>query len=253
MALDKNSGGPSQPLNVGIGAAKGEFILTLDQDDLMRPRRVELQLRTLKSCPQCSIVIGQLSILGLEEDDVTPLWTVPQFEALAPYIDQSAEVSMVESKSAFAPLLSRNYAASSSNFGFTKTRWNTIGRFNEEVVTCNDLDFILRASAAGPIAIINEKLFDYRCSGNGLQRQDVTRSFLEATMVRLRAASLHPDWAGDELEALRYSALKCGAVNLLKRDMKGARAITETMVRHKGWLTLKQTLKNKTRRLAKLR
>jgi glycosyltransferase involved in cell wall biosynthesis len=249
MSLAKNSGGPSRPLNVGIEAAMGEVILTLDQDDRMRPRRVELQLRTLKSCPQCSIAIGQLSIMGQDEGDLSLLWSFPQFEGLAHDIDRAAEFSVIESKKAFRALLIRNYAASSSNFGFTKKWWNTIGGFNEKIMICNDLDYMLRATLAAPIAIINEILFDYRWCGSSLQRRDVTHSTLEATMVRLRAASAKPEWAGEELEVLRYSALMLGGVSLRKRDIRGVRAIAEIFARHKGLQTLRQTLNNKARRL----
>src|SRR6267143_1896706 len=35
--LPQRTGSPSRPLNVGISKAKGEVIITLDQDDLMRP------------------------------------------------------------------------------------------------------------------------------------------------------------------------------------------------------------------------
>jgi glycosyltransferase involved in cell wall biosynthesis len=251
VALPVNSGGPARPLNVGIEAAMGEIIVLLDQDDAMRPSRIELQLRTLEACPQCSIAIGRLSVMGCAEDDLSLLWSVPQFHEMTEHVDESADFSVVESRVAFAPLLRRCYAVSVSNFAFTRQWWRTLGEFDEKVRTCNDLDLMLRATIAAPIAIINEKLFDYRWRADSLLRRDVKASAFEATMVRLRAASAKPEWSGDELEALRHSALT-GAVAIMgKGDVAGARAIVETFAHHQGVLTLKQTLKNKAGKLAK--
>jgi len=249
ISLPTNSGGPSRPLNIGIDAAEGEVILLLDQDDTMRPRRIELQVRTLKACPQCSVAIGGVAVMGCEEGDLTPIWPVPQFEELVEHLDKSAEFSIVESKLAFAPLLRRCYAASTSNLGFTRKWWRVIGEFDEKVRISNDLDFMLRATLAAPIAIINETLFDYRWRTNSLLHADPTAALMEATMVRLRAASRKPEWAGQELEALRHSALTTGAKMMLKGNASGARAMMETFGCHNGMLTLKQTLKNRASRL----
>ena len=245
ITLNQNSGGPSHPLNVGIEAAAGEMILTLDQDDRMRSQRIEYQLKTLTSYSQCTIAIGRFSIMGYAEDDVSALWTVPQFDGLSSYISADEQVSVIESHIAFPPLLSRNYAASCSNFAFTKTTWLRLGKFNEKIKTCSDLDFILRATIAGPIAIINEKLFDYRWRTSSLQRLSVLRSSLEATMVRLRAATAKPEWAGEEIHALRYSAFELAVASVRKGEFAGIKAIVETLRKHEGILTIQRTIRNK--------
>ncbi len=46
IRLERNSGGPSRPLNVGIEAARGEVIVILEQDDVMRPQRIASQLKS---------------------------------------------------------------------------------------------------------------------------------------------------------------------------------------------------------------
>jgi len=252
IPLPRNHGGPSKPLNVGIEAAHSYIIALLDQDDLMRPRRIELQGRAVRACPQCSIVIGRFSIVGNEEDDMTPMWPVPQFQELAGEIDENSKYSIIDSETAFKPLLTRNYAGSTSNFCFTKRWWQTVGRFDETVRTCTDLDFLLRATIAGPITIVNEKIFDYRYTNSSLHRQDITRSLLEVTMVRLRAASMKPDWAKDDLEALRHSALVFANAAIRKGDFKALRALAEALARHNALGTVKRGVQNRTRRAINL-
>lgn len=41
--LEKNSGGPAIPKNIGLESAKGEFIAFLDQDDVWLPEKLEKQ------------------------------------------------------------------------------------------------------------------------------------------------------------------------------------------------------------------
>jgi glycosyltransferase involved in cell wall biosynthesis len=252
IPLAQNYGGPSKPLNVGIEATRSDVIALLDQDDLMRPKRIEVQGRAVRACAQCSIAIGRFSIIGYAEEDMTPMWPVPQFHELASEFDEKSDYSVVDSETAFKPLLNRNYAGSTSNFCFTKRWWQTIGGFDETVRTCTDLDFILRATIAGPIAVVNEKIFDYRWTKDSLQRRNVTTSLLEATMVRLRAASLKPEWAEENLEALRHSALMLANAAIRKGDFKALRALAEAVAQHKALGVVKQTVKNKTRRAISL-
>jgi hypothetical protein len=187
--------------------------------------------------------------MGCEEDDMSPLWSVSQLHDFMDRIDEKSTHTVIESQIAFKPLLSRNYAASCSNFCFSKKSWAAIGKFDEDVRICVDLDFMLRATIAGPLAIVNERIFDYRCANSGLQRRDITSSLLEATMVRLRAASERPEWATEELEALRYSALLVANAAVKKGDFAGLRAIAETLAKHKGISTVTKSVQKKTRRV----
>lgn len=240
ISLPRNSGGPSKPFNVGIEAANGDVIALLEQDDLMRPGRIAAQVRALRACPECSIVIGRFSILGYPENDMTPMWPVPQLHDLVDSINQQGEYSIIKPQIAFKPLLLRNYAGSMSNFCFTKRWWKRIGRFNESVRTCCDLDFMLRATIKGPIAIVNEMITDYRFRADSLQRTDPRKSLLESELVRLRAASEKPEWAGDHLDALRFEVMSLAKALLKEGNFHALRAIAETLSKHKGFLVVKR-------------
>jgi glycosyltransferase involved in cell wall biosynthesis len=238
IALTRNSGGPAKPFNAGIEAARGDVNVLLEHDDLMKPRRIETQVRALSDRPDCSIVIGRFSILGYPEDDLSPMWPVSQLHDLADHLKEGAEYSVVDSRHAFKPLLTRNYSGSLSNFCFSKQWWRRIGKIDESVRTCCDLDFMLRATMAGPIAIVNEIITEYRFSGDSLHRTDPRSSLLEAELVRLRAATQRPAWAGNDIDVLRFSVLSLAKAMIKEGHLGAMRAIIETLTRHKGFLVM---------------
>ena len=232
VQLSQNTGSPSKPLNVGVSNAKGEFIFTLDQDDLMRPRRVEASLKALLAFPTCGFATGRFSILGFEEGDMGPVWPTTQFSDISDYIDPATAFSLLDSKAAFAALMLKNFAGSASNFCFTKLLWQKIGGFDESIKTCSDLDFILRVVLEGPIVIINEVLFDYRWRESSLNHMNTRKTDLELTKVRLSAASARPDWAGEQRQVLEDCAVHAAKLALRHGDLPGLISVLNTLLKN---------------------
>ena len=248
--LSTNSGGPSRPLNTGISLARGDIIALLDQDDLMRPRRIEVQLKSISQSPECSLAIGRFSIMGNAEGDMTPIWPTPQFSDLTGQLSVDAEFSIPDSKAAFLALMIKNFAGSSSNFCFTKESWRRIGGFDETIKTCVDLDFILKAVLSGPILIINETLFDYRWRSESLNHSNARKTDLELAVVRLRTAFAKPEWAGERRRALEDDAVHVARLALRLGDLAGVALVLKTFLRN-GGLTTAKTFLSRIRRRGK--
>jgi glycosyltransferase involved in cell wall biosynthesis len=57
--LEKNSGGPSKPRNIGIEKAKSDYIMFLDSDDRFKPNTCELLYNKIKSSKNIDLVFGR--------------------------------------------------------------------------------------------------------------------------------------------------------------------------------------------------
>src|SRR5262249_51839839 len=54
-AIHQKNGGPGVARQTGLSAANGEFIQYLDSDDLLLPRKFELQVAGLNANPECGV------------------------------------------------------------------------------------------------------------------------------------------------------------------------------------------------------
>jgi GT2 family glycosyltransferase len=60
--LRKPNSGPGPSREMGRLAARGEFIQYLDSDDLLRPRKFELQVAALRARPECGAAYGWIRV-----------------------------------------------------------------------------------------------------------------------------------------------------------------------------------------------
>jgi len=66
--LHVSNGGPGMAREAGCKAAQGEFIQYLDSDDLLLPRKFELQVAALRDHPECGIAYG-MTLFGKVGED----------------------------------------------------------------------------------------------------------------------------------------------------------------------------------------
>lgn len=69
--LRKGNSGPGPTREMGRQAARGEFIQYLDSDDLLRPRKFELQVAALRNHPECGAAYGWIRVHPVDRAPVT--------------------------------------------------------------------------------------------------------------------------------------------------------------------------------------
>ncbi len=64
--VHRENGGPGLAREAGRQLARGEFIQYLDSDDLLLPRKFEVQVRALRDRPECGIAYGVTRLVDAE-------------------------------------------------------------------------------------------------------------------------------------------------------------------------------------------
>ncbi len=82
----RENGGPGLAREAGRLLAKGEFIQYLDSDDLLLPRKFEVQVAALREHPECGIAYGRSGVIDKDGKQLRDYnkWTSKKYEFLFP-------------------------------------------------------------------------------------------------------------------------------------------------------------------------
>ncbi|HEX8491552.1 MAG TPA: glycosyltransferase family 2 protein [Pyrinomonadaceae bacterium] len=67
--ISQKNNGACSARNAGLRAAAGDYIQYLDQDDLLHPEKISLQIRDLREETEATLACGRLFIIGEDVDD----------------------------------------------------------------------------------------------------------------------------------------------------------------------------------------
>lgn len=139
----KGSGGPSCPRNLGIGRARGAHVFFLDADDVMMQGKLEAQMRLFEAEPDLGLVFTNFCVIG-------PSGAVAQRDFLAGYdtFQRLRATAMAPSgrfdRAAFVRGLLRANFIGTSGVGVRRGVLASVGGFDENLVSSEDLDLWLR-------------------------------------------------------------------------------------------------------------
>jgi glycosyltransferase involved in cell wall biosynthesis len=167
----QENGGVAAARNRGVDASKGDLLSFLDQDDMLRPEKLERQLEALLAQPEAGMSSCQMRIF-LEPGCPVPDWIDPDL------IDRELHSLHV------------------GTILVWRRTFEQVGRFDDSYRWGNDTDWFMRTREAGvPIAKVSEALMLYRVhEGNESLRVGVpvlqdTLSAVHASVRRRRAAA----------------------------------------------------------------
>lgn len=206
IRLPKNSGGPARPINVGVGAASGDYVTVLDQDDLFLPTRIEEHTRVLASFPELSIAFGCGEVFGAP-GTVTP---DAEIRAHLRHLSQplSPEFSgwhRIQGDNLLRLLVWKNCFVGYPAFTFRKSDWSAKGGVDASLKIASDYDFQCFLSTRGDAAYRPEPMYLRRIHLDNVTHNNL-RTNLEGAVVRERYLKsrrellAHPDLR-DELYA----------------------------------------------------
>lgn len=188
LRLERNSGGPALPTNVGLRASVGRFMTLLDHDDVLLPRKLERQRSALTAAPEAGVSFGNyLSILPGGDRYARPAWTIRRELRLRGH--RRAGVFLVPPR-----LLTEQHVAvpgfiqSATNLMFRREIWETYGPFDESEPAIADHLFKVRVCRERPAAYVPHLLFCKHEHGENLFfRSEHPRLFQKVYAAGVRA------------------------------------------------------------------
>lgn len=155
IRLEKNTGLPATPRNIGIRASKGEYIAFLDHDDTWSPEKLEIQIKCLREYPQTALVGCPLKIKSPDRK-YNNATTTPK-------------TRKCRTGNLYDRLLHYNFIACSSVV-VKASVLNEVGIFDEDpqLAAGEDWDLWLRIAKRHKITFMPQTLGVYRMHSSGL-------------------------------------------------------------------------------------
>jgi len=128
--------GPSAARNAGFAICTGDLLAFHDSDDLMEPRKLELQASYLASHPGCGCVVGRQRV-KIEDGSKKPFWARGKILRLNNALGEQTSPPDGEGSAHTMTMLVRREA------------FLVVGPFDEEMRMAEDIDWIFRALELG--------------------------------------------------------------------------------------------------------
>jgi GT2 family glycosyltransferase len=215
IRLAANSGGPAAPLNVGMREAQGEYVVLLDQDDLMVPSKVETAASLLSKHCTAGMFFGQMQSFSQAEGfiDVEP----SRYERFL------SHPACIPARWAFRDLVEQGYYyGGAGGTALRKSTWTALGGFNERLTITWDFDFALRSVMAGwDVAYAPQIVYYHRLHGKNLGQADAClRVFREIVLV-LQDCARSPGLNAEERRLVRSALHRASATAAYKHRVGG--------------------------------
>ena len=185
--LDKNSGGPAHPKNIGMEKVKGEYVAFLDHDDEWLPEKLEKQISILEKDPSIGLITCGGFVLNDDNGKLIGKLTLDN----------------IPSEGIFPSIFFKNFMFSNTSLIIPKSVINKLGPRDEELSVADDSEYYFRIASAGyKFYIIHEPLFIYHIYQSSTSKRSLTSIYYG--LVALKYLPLYKKY---DLEYLPFQML----------------------------------------------
>jgi glycosyltransferase involved in cell wall biosynthesis len=173
-------GGVAAARNAGVAAARGRYVAFHDSDDEALPGRLARPVALLEARPDLGLVIMNGVMLASGQGEVDEPWIKPEVTQ-----------TLVGRTIGVAEVFRRNLGQL-QGMCFTRAALDTAGPFDTSFRILDDLDLVLRVTAAFPAMFVDEPVFHYRRHAGGIARDRATIRE-EAIRIADKLVTAHPE------------------------------------------------------------
>jgi glycosyltransferase involved in cell wall biosynthesis len=186
IQLRQNSGGPTRPLNVGIAAARGDWIAVLDQDDEYLPEWVARMTAGLEAHPDASYVACTCGRIDDPQGVAATGLAASILRALLQEPQQGQQDILLDGPETARRLLAfGNFLVGYPGFLFRRCDWQVKGGLDESFKISSDYDMLCWLSLRGPVVFLPQRLYLRRVHHSNLSGSGV-RPWVELALLVLR-------------------------------------------------------------------
>jgi len=162
--------------NAGLRASRGEFVVFLDADDLLRRNAIERGVGFFSERPECAFVCGHYGLVDA---------------AGLPIPFQQSECPGTGS---YETLLSRNHIGMHAAVMYNRGAVESVGGFDTSLRACEDYDLYLRMASRYPFACHHTVIADYRQHPSNMSNDStlMLRSSLKVLRRQKQRAKRNP-------------------------------------------------------------
>jgi glycosyltransferase involved in cell wall biosynthesis len=164
--INSRGNGISEALNTGISASTAPYIIRLDADDVMKPRRIQDQISYMSRHPEIILLGGQIDFIS-----EFPIERKPNF-----YPCSDASLRQILSKGCYF---------AHPTVVFRKSFVEKVGGYNPKFDGAEDYELWLLLSQFGFIENLNMTLINYRVHPGQFTVSKRRKSLIATTRVRI--------------------------------------------------------------------
>jgi len=168
IRTEKNQGRPFAR-NIGIKEAEGEYILWLDDDDILMPKAVEQYTQILKQKPACNLIYGKLQYFDDKSGKDTRLFD---------------PVDWSDKQKAFLQSLSCGCSIPNPGTLVKKSLYDRAGYYDGAFIRAQDYEFWTRAARFAVPAKVNDVVCRYRTHDQNISHGNFIDLTYESIIIR---------------------------------------------------------------------
>jgi glycosyltransferase involved in cell wall biosynthesis len=251
------NGGVARARNVGIAAARGEWIALLDSDDEWEPEKLAQQCRALDAAPDARWCITGCTLV---DGDGNPRPGHQNWKATFPVFSEIADSPTQYFGRTLQPLgtdaftgdlyetLFRGNVVLPSSAVIHRSVFERSGNFDPEFRYAEETQFFHRVAAAFPVVVLLAPLVRYRVAQSGsLTSSANTQKLITNALKSLdHAATLRSPTHSSRVaysDGRRSLLLRMAYARLSERDTRGARCAAAQVWTHpRAWSILAASL-----------